>query len=180
MAHLEEHPAPFLVKSRDLWADKIDGEVLDLACGAGRNALYMAEQGFSTRGCDRSEESLAILAERAAGRGLTIDRFVLDLEATENPLEDRERYGAILVFRYLHRPLFPNLIDALKPGGILIYETFTTLQPQFGRPKNPLFLLKPGELPELCKGLELLYSWEGVEDEPQRAVAQFIGRKAFP
>ncbi|MDF1662556.1 MAG: methyltransferase domain-containing protein [Planctomycetota bacterium] len=173
----ETTPSRFLTEKRDLWCHEIDGEVLDLACGGGRNALYMAEQGFQVRACDRSEESLATLQKRAEDAELAIDCFQVDLESVERPLTESGAFGAILVFRYLHRPLFPNLFEALKPGGLLIYETFTSAQAQFGRPKNPLFLLKPGELATLCQELELIYSWEGVEENPKRAVAQIIARK---
>lgn len=173
----EREPSRFLIEKRDLWFEDIKGDVLDLACGGGRNALYMAKQGFSVHACDRSLKSLHTLRERAGHGGFNIETFQVDLEETDKPLKGRGEFGAILVFRYLHRPLFPGLIEALKPGGLLIYETFTTAQPQFGRPKNPLFLLKPGELATLCQDLELIFSWEGVEDQPQRAVAQIIARK---
>jgi hypothetical protein len=83
-----------------------------------------------------------------------------------------------LVFRYLHRPLIPAIARVLAPGGLLIYETFTTEQRSLGTgPRNPDYLLEPGELPDLFSELELLDHWEGLSGEIENAqVARIIAR----
>ena len=93
-----------------------------------------------------------------------------------NPLPD-DRYGGVLVFHYLHRPLIPCIKKALKPGGILIYETFTIAQQQFGKPHNPAFLLRPSELYEWFNTWKVLHYFEGIKERPPRAVAQIVCRK---
>jgi hypothetical protein len=93
-----------------------------------------------------------------------------------NPLPE-DFYKGILVFRYLHRPLIPCINKALIKGGILIYETFTIEQPKFGKPHNPEFLLNPGELLEWFKDWEIIHHFEGIKEDPKRAVAQIVCRK---
>ena len=101
----------------------------------------------------------------------------MDLEQDDAPIPAEETYGAILVFRYLHRPLLPRIREALKPGGVLIYETFTRDQARFGKPKNPDFLLKKGELRQWFEDWEHLHYFEGIKTGPDRAVAQLVCRK---
>lgn len=84
-------------------------------------------------------------------------------------------YDLIAVFHYLHRPLFPQLLAALRPGGLLIYETFTTAQARIGRPTNPAFLLEPGELQARTSRLELLDAREGLIDG--REIASVVCRR---
>jgi hypothetical protein len=86
-------------------------------------------------------------------------------------------YRAILVFRYLHRPLLPCLKKGIRKGGILIYETFTIDQPRYGRPYNPDYLLKHGELAGEFKDWHILHYYEGIIESPQRAMAQIVCRK---
>jgi SAM-dependent methyltransferase len=88
---------------------------------------------------------------------------VLDLEGGTVEFEPPD-YDLIVVVHYLHRPLFPVLLDALRPGGVLVYETFTRAQAARGRPTNPAFLLEPGELLRLIQPLEVLASREGDYD----------------
>jgi SAM-dependent methyltransferase len=145
------------------------GQALDLACGAGRNALFLAECGRHVTAVDWSEPGLCILETRAqdkkiplcriqklAESGRTkragIDLFHSDLEKIHLP---DHSYDLIVCIRYLQRSLFPQICRALRPGGMLLYETFTRAQLDFeGGPKDPAHLLKPGELrvafPELC------------------------------
>ena len=110
----------------------------------------------------------------------------VDLEKTENPSPlPKEAFGAVLVFNYLHRPLFPNLRDAVKPGGLVLYKTFTWEHPSVGvHPSNPAFLLRPCELKQLFEGWEVLDFFEGIEEKPQsdggikrRAVSSIVCRK---
>ena len=150
------------------------GLVLDLACGDGHNGLYAAEKGFSVILADRSESAMkkaAIEAKRVKGE---VTRWQVDLEkGDENPLPS-DAYGVILVFRYLHRPLMPCIKKALAAGGVLFCETFTLEQPQFGKPKNPDFLLNPGELLDWFKGWKVIHHFEGITDHPKRAIAQIV------
>jgi tellurite methyltransferase len=108
---------------------------------------------------------------------VTIKFWQVDLERKGiNPLPE-ELCGGILVFRYLHRPLIASMKKALKKGGILVYETFTVEQPKFGKPHNPDFLLKPGELHKWFEDWTIIHSFEGIKDNPKRAVAQIVCRK---
>ena len=83
-----------------------------------------------------------------------------------------ERFEGVVVTNYLHRPLFPRLLEALAPGGVLLYETFMLGNERFGRPSNPEFLLRPGELLELCKGLRIEAFEEGAVSEPKPSMIQ--------
>jgi SAM-dependent methyltransferase len=154
------------------------GPVLDLACGDGHNGLYLAGLGVPVILADRSAEALDRARQGAAGKALPVTFLEVDLETGINPLEE-ERYRGILVFRYLHRPLFPWIRKAIHPGGHLIYETFTVAQTRFGRPRNPDFLLKPGELADWFKDWQVLHSFEGLLEYPPRAVAQIVCRKTY-
>jgi hypothetical protein len=105
-----------------------------------------------------------------------VSLWQVDLRRGEEPLQDDD-YGAILVFRYLHRPLMPCIKKALKKDGIIIYETFTVDQAQLGKPKNPDFLLRHGELLKWFEGWEVIYQFEGILQNPERAIAQIVCRK---
>lgn len=136
------------------------GEGLDVACGSGRHAIWLAEQGFRTVAVDRDSVAIDTLAQEAARRGLSIRAQVVDLERGE-PFPEPNSFDVIVVVRYLHRPLFPSLVSALRRGGVLVYETFTRAQAARGKPTNPAFLLEPGELPALVRPLEILAAREG-------------------
>jgi SAM-dependent methyltransferase len=114
--------------------------VLDLACGYGRHARYLAARGAHVLAVDRDSVALATLAGMPG-----VDVLQADVEGEPWPLGDR-RFDAIVVSHYLHRPLFPNLRAALGPDGTLLYETFAQGNEAHGRPTNPDFLLRAGEL----------------------------------
>jgi len=156
--------SPLFTGAADLLREAArSGPVVDLACGRGRHALASASMGLPTVAIDRSSGFLSELGERAAREGLRIDRVRADLEAGHGLPLAAASCGAILVFRYLHRPLCPTIAEALVPGGLLLYETFTRDQLSLGSgPKSPRFLLAPGELPELFAGLEVLSYHEGL------------------
>jgi SAM-dependent methyltransferase len=141
------------------------GPVVDLACGRGRHALACAGAGLATLAIDRNRDFLAGLAARAREASLPLQPVRFDLEAGRAlPLRER-RCGAVLVFRYLHRPLAPAIERLLTAGGLLLYETFTTAQRAEGSgPRNPDFLLEPGELPTLFPALEPISYDEGTHD----------------
>ncbi len=117
------------------------GLVLDMACGGGRHARHFAALGYSVDAVDRDAMVISNLAQANA----SIAALVADLEDSPWPYEGR-RFAGIVVTNYLHRPLFPLLCESLAPGGVLIYETFMLGNERFGRPSNPDFLLRPGEL----------------------------------
>lgn len=129
------------------WAHLIapGGTVLDVASGAGRHARWLAALGHPVTALDRDAAALATM------RGVAgIATLACDLEGAPWPLPDDARFAAIVVTNYLYRPLMPRLIDALAPGGVLIYETFAQGNETVGKPSNPAFLLAPGELLAVC------------------------------
>lgn len=165
-------PASWLLRNSDLLA--LGQAVLDLACGTGRHALLLASGGFEVRAVDRDAAAIETLRATAARLDLAVRAEVLDLEQGEVDLGDAA-YDLILGIHYLHRPLFPALRRALRPGGTLLYETFTTAQAARGRPTNPDFLLQPGELPRLAAPLTVLRQREGEFDG--RMVAGIAARR---
>lgn len=151
--------------------------ILDLACGDGRNGLLLAQRGMEVIFADKSQPALAGIEAQLAAASLTGSSWQIDLElAGINPLTERQ-FSVILGFCYLHRPLFPALMAATMPAGLVVYETFTTENRRFGRPNNPDFLLQAGELEVIFHAWEIIHSFEGVLKHPQRAVAQIVARK---
>ena len=151
--------------------------ILDLACGDGHNGIFLAQRGFQVVFADRSEAALEQLGRRTDALGIAATLCRIDLEMKDTDLLSALKFSAILVFRYLHRQLIPAIRIALVPGGILIYETFTEQQAQFGKPKNPDHLLKQGELPSWFHDWETFYAFEGVVGEPPKAIAQLVCKK---
>jgi 2-polyprenyl-3-methyl-5-hydroxy-6-metoxy-1,4-benzoquinol methylase len=163
-------PAAWLTMHRHLLPP---GDALDVACGRGRHALWLAEHGWRVTAIDRDAGALRELEAEARRRGLPITTESVDLERVDAALPERA-FDVIVVVHYLHRPLFPRLLAALRPGGVLVYETFTAAQAARGKPTNPDFLLRPGELHELVGSLEVLESREGEFDG--RDVASALAR----
>ena len=151
-------PSPFLSASRALLvAAAAHGPVLDLACGRGRNALAAAAWGVPVAGLDRNPDFLAELRTAARSRDLPVSALRCDLEDGRGIPVRPGSCGAILVFRFLFRPLAPAIEEALAPGGLLLYETFTRDQRELGYgPTRDAFLLAPGELPTLFPRLRVL------------------------
>lgn len=142
------------------------GDALDLAAGTGRNAFWLAGRGLNTLAIDRDAEKVEAINREAAARALPLRGEVADLESPEHAASGFSRiahdsFELIVIVHYLHRPLFPALRAALRPGGLLVYETFTRAQAQRGKPTNPAFLLGPGELRERVAPLEILAEREG-------------------
>lgn len=145
------------------------GEVLDLACGSGRHSRYLASAGHPVCAVDRDAEALAELTGVA---GISVQ--VADLERAAWPLQGR-RFAGIVVANYLYRPLFPHLLDALAADGALIYETFALGNERFGKPSNPEFLLRPGELLEVVRGKLRVIAYEDLQVSfPKPAMVQRI------
>lgn len=160
--HAVDHPSSWVVR----WGTQVTiGPVLDLACGSGRHARWFAARGLPVVAVDRQP-----LLDEPAG----VEFIRADLEdGSPWPLAGR-RFGAIVVTNYLHRPLLPLIASALAPGGLLIYETFMVGNERFGRPTNPAFLLRPGELRQAFAGLTVLAFEEGEVSSPKQAVVQRI------
>ncbi|WP_169566002.1 class I SAM-dependent methyltransferase [Sneathiella limimaris] len=125
------------------------GTVLDLAAGSGRHSVYLADRGYQVTAVDIETRQLEEL-----GRD-DIEILQADLENEPWPLEGR-RFDGIIVTHYLWRPLFPKIRQSLTDGGVIIYETFAEGNERFGRPRNPDFLLKDGELKEQLSGFDIL------------------------
>jgi SAM-dependent methyltransferase len=144
------------------WAPLIvQGTVLDVACGSGRHASFFLERKIRVVAVDREPQDIPGA------------RFIqADLEdGSPWPLPG-EQFEGVVVTNYLNRSLFPALAQALKPGGVLIYETFMLGNERFGRPSNPQFLLRPGELREAFRDLLLKGFEEGEVTEPKPAMIQ--------
>jgi SAM-dependent methyltransferase len=165
-------PSAWLVGNRQLLP--ATGDSLDLACGSGRHAIWLADQGFRTLAVDRDVVAIDALNQEAARRGLPIRTQVVDLESGQTFL-DPDAFDLVVVVHYLHRPLLPMLVNALRPGGVLVYETFTRAQAARGKPTNPAFLLEPGELLTLVQPLQVLLSREG--DYDGRCVASVVATR---
>ena len=151
--------------------------ILDLACGDGHNGIFLAQRGFPVTCCDVSQEALDRARQTASKYGVEIELRHTDLEAEGGDPLPIDFYGGIVVFRYLHRPLIASLKKALKKWGILFYETFTVEQPKFGKPRNPDYLLKPGELLAWFRDWCIIHYFEGIRHGPRRAVGQIVCRK---
>jgi SAM-dependent methyltransferase len=177
---LPDPPAAFFLEHADsLDATARPGPVLDLACGRGRHALAAAARGLTVVALDRDHDRLASLSRSAPARAGAVRVVEADLETASTPPLDAARFGAVLVFRYLHRPLMPWIESLLMPGGLLLYETFTLAQRELGwGPKNEDYLLRPGELPGLLPGLEVEFYEEGLSrDRRPAATARLKARR---
>ena len=147
---------------------KPSGRVLDLACGTGRHARLLRDCGHRVVAVDRDAQALGLLAGVAG-----IETLCADLEAGPWPFEPG-MFDAVIVTNYLHRPLFDSLCEALTEDGVLIYETFAIGNERYGRPSNPAFLLRQGELLALAAPLQVLAYEHGVIHAPKSAVVQRI------
>jgi SAM-dependent methyltransferase len=165
MAHETLTPSAWVER----WAPLIPpGEVLDLACGSGRHARLLARLGHPVLALDRDAEALASLEGLREVRTL---RAELE-DGSPWPLAGRQ-FAGVVVTNYLHRPLFPRLLEVLGRGGILVYETFAQGNESFGKPSNPAFLLRPGELLQAFGGELTVVAFEqGRALRPKPAVMQ--------
>ena len=160
------------------WIDRVvgngaaDRRALDIAMGRGRHALPLARAGFRTFGVDLAFDRVRDTMAAAAGEHLALYGWCADM--TQHPLPEA-RFDLVLVTRYLQRDLFPALRAACVPGGVVLYETFTTAQRALGTgPTSPDHLLQPGELREFFSGFEELFYEETTAPE---AVARIAARR---
>jgi SAM-dependent methyltransferase len=150
-------PSPWIARFAPLIPT--GGEVLDLACGGGRHARLLAGLGFRVEAVDRDADALATFAGVE-----NITTRCADLEGGPWPYFGCG-FDGIVVSRYLWRPTLPNLLGCLNEGGVMIYETFMVGQEQFGKPSNPAFLLRAGELLELVRNRFTVLAFEQGEVE---------------
>lgn len=140
--------------------------MLDFACGTGRHVRHLAGLGYRVTAVDRDAQALAGLATLHPA----VECLAADVESGPWPLACRQ-FDAVLVTNYLWRPLLPALVDAVAPGGLLLYETFSAGHALLGRPRNPDFLLAPGELLDTVAGrLQVLAYEAGRLHDPLREV----------
>jgi SAM-dependent methyltransferase len=145
------------------------GIVLDLACGSGRHARLLAGLGYRVEAVDRDESHMASLRGVA---GVSVK--LADLKGGPWPYSSRQ-FAGIIVCNYLHRALFPCLLEAVDRKGVLIYETFAVGNERFGKPSNPNYLLKPGELLEVVRGQLRVIAYEDVfVQQPRPGMLQRI------
>jgi tellurite methyltransferase len=166
----EARPHPFL---RQHLALLPRGHVLELAMGEGHNAIFLARQGFSVTGIDISAIAVARSLQLSQEAGVTINAHCMDLRTTTLPTDT---YDVVACFYYLQRNLFPQIINTLKSGGMVIYETFTGEQAQHGHPTDPEYLLHPNELLNTFRTLRIRVYRDVVVEGP-KAVASLIGEK---
>lgn len=184
--HVSSTPDPFLETSSKYWPlmpgwnaasrslPAAGLKALDVACGAGRHAVRLAKAGFSVTAVDFSPQALARAGELAEAEGVSIRPFEKDLEVEETDLGN-DAYDLAAVFFYLQRPLFDALRRCLRPGGLVIYKTYSTDQLRYpGRPRHRVHMLEHNELLRVFAGFRVLRyeeEWEG------RGTAALVAQK---
>ena len=151
-----------------------DASVLDVACGSGRHMAWFAQRGCQVTGIDRAQEALDL----ASTFGTTV---LADIENAPWPLMVGtlpRQFDVVVVTNYLWRPNFQQVLDSVKPGGLLLYETFSQGNETVGKPSRADFLLKPGELLQLCQGLHVVAYENGFLIQPDRFVQRIAAFKA--
>ena len=170
------HPTALLERWQ---SDLPDGTALDIACGAGRNALYLASCGYAVDAVDISAIALERGAAKAAEVGLDVNWICADFDEDELP---DNHYDVICVSRFLDHRLIPQIHDRLSPGGSLVYEQhLRTDDPNVGGPRSARFRLRPQELLSLFGGLNVRFYYEGIVADPDgkpMALAQLVATRA--
>jgi len=161
--------------------DQFAPRALDLACGAGRHALRLAEAGFAVTAVDSSPAAIGLARERARARGLAVEARVADLESGEFSIEP-EAFDLICDFFYLQRDLFAAIRAGLRPGGLFVAAIHTADDDPRLRPMNPAFLLRPGELREEFAGWHLVHydeakEFDGAAGAWRRRTARLVARR---
>ena len=180
-SHGSLQPDPFLVAAYEEFLSAAPpGLALDVAGGVGRHAIWLAQRGWRVKLVDISEVGVKQAEENAkqTGTASSIATAVRDLNSEQDL--GQEQYDLVMVFFFLQRELFPALAAAIKPGGHLIYKTYTTEQQRFGGgrfssgPSHPMFLLQPNELLHAFPSLRVLHYHETTQE---RGVAELVARK---
>jgi tellurite methyltransferase len=184
-SHRSLTPDPLLLRAYEEYlAQRTPGKALDVAGGVGRHAIWLAERGWKVKLLDISEAGVELAKKNvqdalaARGKNALIETEVTDLNAVRDL--GREQYDLVLVFYYLRRELFPALIAALKPGGFLIYKTYTTEQKRLSGglsnsgPSHPMFLLEPNELLRAFTALRVFHYHETIAE---KGIAELVAAK---
>ncbi|MCY3837425.1 MAG: methyltransferase domain-containing protein [Gammaproteobacteria bacterium] len=167
------HPSPFLEQNAHLLPE--NGRALDLACGAGRNAIYLARRGLAVDAVDISR--VALERGRADAGGLPIRWIECDLDAG---FEDDENYDLIVNIRYVNLPLVSALLESLRPGGVLVIEQHLANAANVIGPRNPAFRVAKGQLARVATGMIVEQIDERVFDDPdgrRAALARLVARR---
>ncbi len=165
----------------DPWLKRVlpmlpQGTALDIACGMGRNAIYLAEQGYAVTAVDLSSVALGLVAEEAERRDLQITTLQIDLE--NDPVLPAGPFDLLLNFFYLHRPLLPQELSRVAPGGVAVFRTFSQVGAERFGTIRPDIALQPGELLEIFSGWEVLLHEEGLEPSAKGgSLAGIVARK---
>jgi SAM-dependent methyltransferase len=184
-SHTSLEPDPLLVRVYDEFlSTRPPGNALDIAGGAGRHALWLADRGWHVKLIDISEAGIEAARKNIANvnhgepsSSITVRGLVSPEVVDLNTVTDlgSEQYDLVLVFLYLQRELFPALISALKPGGLIIYKTYNTEHQNFsGGPNNPAFLLRPNELLRAFQSLRVLHYHEALQG---KCVTELVAQK---
>ncbi|MBS1786991.1 MAG: methyltransferase domain-containing protein [Acidobacteria bacterium] len=171
--HLNDKPHPLVV---ELAAKLKPGRVLDVACGVGRHALYLAERGWQVTAVDSSKVAIELLRERANKLGLQVDARVADLETGEFIIAPNQ-YDLIVNCCYLQRDLFAAIKAGTKIGGVVLVVIPMVDNDPAVKPMNPAFLLLPEELRAQFADWELLHDVEGKPVVGRRAMAEIVARR---
>jgi SAM-dependent methyltransferase len=145
------------------------GTVLDVACGGGRHMRWFADRGHAVTGVDRSDDAV----QAASRHGRVVQA---DIEDGPWPF-DGQRFAAVVVTNYLWRPRLPDIVAAVAPGGVLLYETFAAGNESVGKPSRADFLLQPGELLAACAGLRVVAYEDGFLASPDRFVQRIAAMR---
>lgn len=165
-------PSPWIARFAPLL--RPGARILDVACGAGRHLRHFRDRGLSVTGVDIDLRGVAGLKGQ---EGVTL--IQADLEGPDGWPSALSGFDGIVVTNYLHRPLLPAMVGALKPGGLLLYETFANGNQRHGRPSSPAFLLRDGELLGLAmeQGLQVIAFEQGEVSSPKAAIIQRLAAR---
>lgn len=173
--HADNLPHPLVVRFA---AQLPPGRALDVACGAGRHALHLAERGWQVTAVDASTVAIELLTRRAQELGVAVNAQVADLERGEFSISS-DSYDLIVNCCYLQRDLFPAIKAGVRVGGLVLAVIAMADDDPNVKPMNPAFLLQPGELREVFHGWEWLHCSEGKppESPTERAKAEILARR---
>ena len=166
--HVSSEPSAWVQRWSHLVAQ--DARVLDLACGSGRHLRWFAQRGCRVTGVDRDAAALEV------SRDVGAELIHADIETGPWPLAQR-RFDAVVVTNYLWRALMPTIVESVDTGGVLIYETFALGNERYGKPSNPDFLLRPGELLALVQGLRVVAFEDGFMSPPERCLQRIVAAR---
>ncbi len=171
--HGSEDPDPLVVK----FASTLEpGRALDVACGLGRHAIWLAEHGWQVTAVDYSDVAIETLRKRSAERGVPMDARLADLERHDFVIEPQS-FDLIVVCNYLQRDLFPAIKAGLRADGLIV-AAISMLDDAPGlKPMNPAYLLSSGELRSEFKTWEIAWDFEGNPVETRRKRAEIVARR---